>query len=152
MKKYRILIGIAALLLAGCSQTSQKEQEYRVITEYDELTGVLENPSEDAVLLDLRDNRDYEKAHCIGSINVPFDDEGAWLLKCMEEKGWSDKTIYLMCGGGKRSGDAFNFLVEQGIPRVVYITFGYSEYIESQGYETSEGAEVCDCYNTKETE
>lgn len=140
-----MLLGLL-LVLSGCSCTKETEQEYRVITAYEELTSLLEELPENAVLLDLRDNREYENAHCIGSTNVPFDDGGSWLLQCIEEKGWQDKTIYLMCGGGKRSGDAFNLLVEQGIPRVVYITFGYTEYIESQGYETSEGAGVCDCY------
>lgn len=146
MKRYVIVFLSLILLLAGCSGGEAQQPEYRVITDYEELTHLLEAFPEDAVLLDLRDNRDYENAHCIGSINVPFDDGGTWLLKCIEENGWENKTIYLMCGGGKRSGDAFNLLAEQGLPRIVYITFGYAEYSESQGYETSEGADVCDCY------
>ena len=147
MKRYRFFLGICFLLVfAGCSFEQKQEQEYRVITEYEALTKLLDSFPEDAVLLDLRNNREYENAHCIGSINIPFDDDGAWLLKRIEEENWKDNTIYLMCGGGKRSGDAFNLLVEKGIPKVVYITFGYAEYIESQGYETSEGADVCDCY------
>lgn len=147
MKAYRLLLSIFFLLfLAGCSEEQKKEQEYRVITEYEVLTKLLDNFPEDAVLLDLRNNREYENAHCIGSISVPFDDGGTWLLKCIEEENWKDKTIYLMCDKGKRSGDAFNLLVEKKYPKVVCIAFGYTEYIASQGYETSEGAEVCDCY------
>lgn len=145
-KNLFILTVIMLLLVAGCAGENKEERMYRVITEYEEFTGILNSMSEETVLLDLRDNRDYENAHCIGSINVPFDDDGAWLLKCIEENNWRDKTIYLICGGGKRSGDAFNLLVEHKIPRVVYVSFGYSEYTESQGYENSEGADVCDCY------
>lgn len=133
------------IFLAGCSNKEEK-QEYGVMTEYSELTDFLQNANEEAVLLDLRDNREYENAHCIGSINIPFDDEGAWLLKKAEENGWKEKTIYLICGKGKRSGDAFNLLVKNGYPRVIYISFGYEEYIEALGYENSEGADVCDCY------
>ena len=148
MKRYRLAILILILLgVAGCGMAQEEqEQVYRVITKYEELTQLLENFPEDGVLLDLRDNREYENAHCIGSINVPFDDDGSWLMKCLEEQQWQNKTIYLMCGGGKRSGDAFNLLTENKIPRVVYITFGYEEYIGSQGYENSEGGGVCDCY------
>lgn len=146
MKRYILLFGMVLLFLAGCREAEQPERKYRVITEYEELNALLEAIPEEAVLIDLRDNRDYEKAHCIGSTNVPFDDGGKWLLHCIEKNGWQEKTIYLMCGGGKRSGDAFNLLVEQGFHKVVYVTFGYAEYIESQGYETSEGADVCDCY------
>ncbi|MGN0505473.1 MAG: rhodanese-like domain-containing protein [Lachnospiraceae bacterium] len=148
MKKGWILCGIFLLLLAGCKRESgEPEQFYRVMTDYEELTALLNAPKEDMVLLDLRDNRDYEKAHLTGSINVPFDDEGTWLLQCVEEHSWKKNIIYLICAGGKRSAAAFNLLAEQGAPRIVYISFGYEEYIESQGYETSEGAEVCDCYH-----
>lgn len=145
MKRLFFLVCIVLFLFAGCSDGAE-ETCYRVITEYAEFTKLLQNFDEEMVLLDLRDNREYENAHCIGSINVPFDDGGTWLLKQAEENGWKEKTVYLMCGGGKRSADAFNLLVENGFSKVIYVTFGYEEYIQTQGYENSEGAGVCDCY------
>lgn len=146
MRRYLIIIELFLVLLTGCAVNPKETQEYRIISEYGELTNLLQTRDDNSILLDLRNNRDYENAHCIGSINVPFDDEGEWLLKKAEENGWEEKTVYLMCGGGKRSADAFNLLVAEGFPKVVYITFGYEEYVQAQGYENSEGANVCDCY------
>lgn len=150
MKKYRMLSGMLLLLLCclcGCKKEGGSTgQVYRVIADYEELDALLAAPAEDMVLLDLRDNKAYEKVHLAGSINVPYDDDGTWLLQCVEKHSWKESAIYLICGSGKRSAAAFNLLVEQGIPRVFCISFGYEAYLASQGYGTSEGAEACDCY------
>ena len=42
------------------------------------------------------------------------------------------ESIYLMCYSGKRAAKAINLLRSRGCRKLVYITFGYGKYANSQ--------------------
>ncbi len=145
-------------MLPGCSTKNPEKADppeppdFSIITDYSELEQIACNAQTDSsmLLIDLRDNSEYEYAHLEGSVNVPFDDDGAWLVKYLNNNEASDKEIYLMCAAGKKSAKAFNLLLEQGYGKLHYVSFGFNEYRENKGGAYLEGAGVCDCEKNTE--
>ncbi|MBQ9120135.1 MAG: rhodanese-like domain-containing protein [Lachnospiraceae bacterium] len=138
------VVCMTGLMLWGCGK--QEPVSYTILTEYASLPEIAGDTDEKTVLIDLRDNSDYEYMHIDGALNVPYEEDGTWLLKYLEENEMKDKELYLMCGGGKKSADAFNLLVRAGYRKVHYVSFGFEEYIEACGTEAAQGAAICDCY------
>jgi rhodanese-related sulfurtransferase len=110
------------------------EPDQRIVVTSEELITVLtetkytEKVSENMLIIDLRDKEDYIKGHIENSINIPYDDDGQILLSYLDKHDGLSKDIYLMCYSGKRSGKAFNQLVENNYKQVNYIRFGYEEF------------------------
>ena len=64
---------------------------------------------DDAVVLDIRDAKDFEQGHIAGSVNIPvgkLEDRSSELDK--------DKTIILVCKLGQTAGTACKQLMAQG--------------------------------------
>ena len=144
LKNKIMAIFLISMVMVGCGE--KEPMHYSVVTDHAEIVRIAADDDESTVVIDLRNNREYEAKHLIGAINVPYDEDGSWLLEYLKQNAMEEKSLYLMCGKGKKSAEAFNLLVSEGYRDVHYVSFGFDEYAESEGEEALEGAEICDCY------
>ncbi|WP_024365768.1 rhodanese-like domain-containing protein [Arthrobacter sp. TB 26] len=77
-----------------------------------------------AALVDVRGRDEYATAHIPGSINIPLDELPARLNDV------PNTTVYLLCGSGKRSGQAAALLAGRGSD-VVNVAGGITEWYRS---------------------
>lgn len=82
-------------------------------------------------MIDLREKEDYEKGHIKEFINIPSS-EGKEVVEYIQANNLKNKSIYLMCYSGKRAAKAINLLRSKGCRKLVYITFGYEKFANSQ--------------------
>jgi glyoxylase-like metal-dependent hydrolase (beta-lactamase superfamily II)/rhodanese-related sulfurtransferase len=76
--------------------------------------------SDDGVLvLDVRDDDEFERGHIPGSLHVPY----GHLLERLGEVP-PDRTIATVCSGGKRSGLAASLLQREGYDSVIHVAHG----------------------------
>ncbi|MBP1566777.1 MAG: rhodanese-like domain-containing protein [Oscillospiraceae bacterium] len=106
-------------------------KSYHIIIETSEVQKLSNSRNPAQVLVDLRDQKDYEEGHIPGFINIPSK-EGKELLEYLQSHKLKKKYIYLMCYSGNRSANAFNVLYENGYPHVTYVKFGYDDFVEEQ--------------------
>ena len=74
------------------------------------------------MLIDLRTPKEYEEGHIEGSVNIDFfadnfEDEIAKLDK--------NKTVYIYCASGGRSGETLKLMKESGFKMVYHLPVGY---------------------------
>ena len=103
--------------------------------------------SDNAILIDLRDEKDYEAGHIEGAINMPYIDGGIKMLKYLKETSDKKHKLYLMCYHGNRSGMAFNLLRDEGYTNINYVKFGYEEYVNTMGSKFEPVRGECPCKN-----
>lgn len=108
-----------------------------------ELKSIVEGVYPNIVLIDLRESEDYESGHINGFINIPSDD-GISVDEYLKKNKLEFKYIYLMCYSAKRAAVVADFLKTKQYFHVVYITFGYDEYVQSEKDFVPEMGK-CDC-------
>jgi len=94
MKKF--LIVILVLFLTGCSDINKKVDIEAIMDE------------NEYIIIDVRTKNEYDEAHIVGSINVPYDE--------IDKDINIDKeiVIFVYCRSGARSSIAFNTLTNLG--------------------------------------
>lgn len=134
-------ITVIAVLLAA------PKPSYNIILGVDELNEAIRNKN--ALLIDLRDEKDYEAGHIDKAINMPYIDGGIKMLDYLKKKTGKNCKIYLMCYYGNRAGMAFNLLRDEGYKNLNYVKFGYEEYKNSMGakFTPTQGECPCKQYN-----
>lgn len=65
-----------------------------------------------ATVVDVRGREEYAVAHVPGSLNIPLDELP------LRQQDLPDSTLYLLCGSGKRSGQATALLSASGYDAV----------------------------------
>ena len=90
--------------------------------------------SDDAVIVDVREARNYDESSLNDSINIP-----RGLIEMLIEKNCqnSDTLILTHCAGGGRASLAALTLQEMGYSNVHAITATFAEIKEAFGYLTS---------------
>jgi rhodanese-related sulfurtransferase len=93
--------------------------------------------NEDVVLLDVRDDDEWEAGHVEGSILAPYRKlrEGV-----TEEVRSTDKPIAVACSGGIRSALGASLLKRAGIRNVEHVADGGVPMLSKEGVELVEGA------------
>lgn len=131
---------IVALLVAP-------KPSYNIILGVDELNEAIGDKH--TLLIDLRDEQDYEAGHIDKSINMPYTDGGVRMLSYLDKYAGKNYKIYLICYFGNRSGMAFNLLKDEGYKNLNYVKFGYDEYKNSMGakFKPVQGECPCKQYN-----
>ena len=81
--------------------------------------------NKNAVIIDVRDAKDYEKSHIENSINIPIDDFESRFNELEEYKG---KDILIYCSIGRRSAKAAGILENNGYTNVYNAVDGVTEY------------------------
>lgn len=128
-KKIKSLMLIAMLTvslgaLAGCSKdTDTSNTGYKDIK--GEETVKLMDDTDDLLILDVRDENEYEAGHIEDAVHVSVDD----VEKRMSEfEDYKDKTVLVYCRVGKRSAKASETLSKNGFENVYNAEDGVEEY------------------------
>lgn len=108
------------------AEDGMDEYDYDTVT-YTNVTGKefekLVSETKDAVVLDLRDAKDFKKSSLGSSINIPFDEFESKLGEFDK-----DKEILLYCNTGTRTSEASQILEKNGFTKVVNSIDGVKEY------------------------
>ena len=114
MKKLIILV-LAALLLAACGQTKEKDREVVYMNITAEEAKILMDTEKDYIILDVRTQEEYDQGHIPGAILIP-DTE----IEDRAEGELTDKNqlILVYCRSGRRSKLAAQSLVELGYTNI----------------------------------
>ncbi len=80
---------------------------------------------ESAVVLDVRDKKEFDTGHIVDAINIPF---SVLDSRVDELKKHQDKPIIVACKMGQHSGSAGTLLRKHGFENVSRLTGGVSEW------------------------
>ena len=110
------------------AEDGMDEFDYPTVT-YVNVTGkefenlISEKP--DALILDVRDAKDYDKSHIENAINIPIDDIES---RMNELEDYKDKDILIYCSIGRRSAQVGELLKNNGYTKVYNSVDGVKEY------------------------
>ena len=110
-----ILFLLTAMLLVGCGQANQNNQEavYMNITAQ-EAKQIMDS-EEGYIILDTRTQAEYDESHIPGAIVIPHDEITD---RAEEELPDKDQLILVYCRSGRRSKIAAEALVELGYTNI----------------------------------
>ena len=110
------------------AEDGMDEFDYKTV-KYNNITGSefekLVEENKDAVILDVRDAKDYDKGHVENSINIPIDE---FESRINELKDYQDKEILIYCSVGRRSAQAAEILENGGYKDISNSVDGVKEY------------------------
>lgn len=110
------------------AQDGMDEYDYDTVT-YTNVTGnefeKLASEKTDAVILDLRDAKDFEKSSVENSINISMDEFEAQSSEQLKDK---EQEILLYCNTGTRTAQASQILEKNGYKNIVNSIDGVKEY------------------------
>jgi len=86
----------------------------------------------DAMLLDVREDDEWEKGHVEGSLHVPYHDLNDGLPREIRE---AEKPLAVACSAGNRSSLAASLLEGAGIESVIHVADGGIEDLPDYGIE-----------------
>jgi len=107
MSEQWVLFSILALLVAGFFVLEKKRSG--VVLSHHEITRLLNN--DEAVLLDVREAKDYSAGHVSGALNIPY---AKLKDRCSELEKYKAKTIVVADKMGQHSGASVKILTEAG--------------------------------------
>ncbi|MCP5184205.1 MAG: rhodanese-like domain-containing protein [Pseudomonadales bacterium] len=80
---------------------------------------------QNAVVVDLRDKKEFDQGHLVGAINIPY----ASLDSRVEElKKYHERPVVLVCRMGQHAGTAGTQLRKQGFTNISRLTGGFMEW------------------------
>ncbi|WP_339857081.1 rhodanese-like domain-containing protein [Pseudohongiella acticola] len=83
----------------------------------------------DAVVLDIRDKKDYDTGHIVDSVHIPHTKLGAQVAGPDKElEKMKSRPIIVVCKMGQHSGDACKILRSAGFEQVVKLRGGMAEW------------------------
>lgn len=110
------------------AEDGMEEYDYDTVT-YTNVTGSefekLAAEKTDAVVLDLRDAKDFEKSSVENAVNIPM---GEFEAKASEQLKDKNQEILLYCNTGTRTSEASQILEKNGYTNVVNSIDGVKEY------------------------
>jgi rhodanese-related sulfurtransferase len=115
------LVGTFALLLALFIRNEASRGGRSVSAQ--ELVNLVNKDG--AIVIDVRDAKEFETGHIVGAINIPH---GAMENRMSELNKYKDKILVLACKMGQHSGAAGTTLRKAGFAQVVRLAGGISEW------------------------
>jgi len=116
------LVGTFVLLLALFIRNETKRGGHSVSVQ--QLVDLVNR--EGAIVLDVRDKKEFQAGHIVDAISIPF----ATLESRVEElKKYKDKPIIVTCKMGQHAGAAGTLLRKQGFENVSRLTGGMAEWL-----------------------
>lgn len=83
---------------------------------------------ESALVLDIRDRKEFEAGHIVGARNIPF---AALESRIGELEPWRDRPVVVACKIGQNSGAAGTLLRKAGFENVMRLAGGMTEWRNS---------------------
>ena len=108
MKKM-IWILLAVLVLAGCGKTQETDREAVYMNITAEEAKVIMDSQEGYIILDVREQEEYDQGHIPGAILIPYTQIEEKADPMLPDK---DQLILVYCRSGRRSKIAAEALVE----------------------------------------
>ncbi len=103
-----VIVVLSAASLVGCGRAQQAPDSVRLsAAEF-----VAQGTGQDGVVIDVRTPAEYEAGHLVGALNI---DLRSSTFREQVQALESDKTYYLYCRTGNRSGQAAAIMREQGL-------------------------------------
>jgi rhodanese-related sulfurtransferase len=93
-----------------------------------QMLGQLVN-KDDAVIVDIRDSKEFRGGHIAGSINIPY---ANWQSRQSELDKYKDKPVVLVCKMGQSAGTVAKMLNKAGFEQVYRLSGGLTEWQGSQ--------------------
>ena len=109
------LLGVAALLLAGCGKQTVKTEEAALMNITAEEAKKLMDSESGYVILDVRTEQEYAQGHIPGAILIPDYEISEKAESVLTDK---DQLILVYCRSGRRSKNAAAQLEEMGYTRI----------------------------------
>lgn len=110
------------------AEDGMEEYDYDTV-KYTNVTGSefekLATEDKEAVILDIRDAKDFEKSSVENAVNIPMDEFEAKAKKELKNK---DQEILLYCNTGTKSSEASQILDKNGYTNVTNSVDGVKEY------------------------
>lgn len=78
-----------------------------------------------AVVVDVRDKKEFESGHIVDSVNIPL---SKLKQRMTELKKHKDNPVVVVCKLGQHSGEAAKILMEAGHSEVVKLSGGLTEW------------------------
>ena len=114
MKKLFLLI-LAMMLLTGCGQDKEMEQEAVNMNITAQQAKELMDNREGYIILDTRTQEEYEESRIPGAILIPYDEVTEKAESILTDK---DQLILVYCRSGRRSKIAADALVALGYTNI----------------------------------
>ena len=80
---------------------------------------------EEAVVVDLRDKKEFDQGHLVGSLNVPY---ASIETRVDELTKYKERPLVLVCRMGQHAGAAGTILRKKGFANVSRLTGGFMEW------------------------
>lgn len=80
---------------------------------------------EEAVVVDLRDKKEFDQGHLVGSLNVPY---ASIETRVDELTKYKERPLVLVCRMGQHAGAAGTILRKKGFANVSRLTGGFVEW------------------------
>jgi rhodanese-related sulfurtransferase/TusA-related sulfurtransferase len=109
--------------LRKSSGEEKLERKHPNIFSNEELQKKMEEPSENMIILDVRENAEFVFNHIPGAISIPLGE----LESRLNELNMEDE-IFVVCRTGNRSDFAAQKLAEKGFTKVMNVVPGMSEW------------------------
>ena len=114
MKRWVVILILAALVLCGCGASEENAETYLQITADEAAERMAEET--DYILLDVRTEEEFAAEHIPGAICIPNETIGDSAIPELPDK---DQTIFIYCRSGNRSKDAAEKLVRQSYTHII---------------------------------
>ena len=114
MKKLIFLL-LAVMMLTGCGQDTEKDQEAVYVNITAEEAKQIMDSEEGYIILDARTQEEYDAGHIPGAIVISHDEIAEKAEEVLTDK---DQLILVYCRSGRRSKIAAEALVELGYTNI----------------------------------
>ena len=114
MKKW-ILFLLAVMLMTGCGQNIDNEQEAVYLNITAEEAKEIMDSEEGYVILDVRTQKEFDQGHIPGAIQISHEEIAEKAEEVLTDK---DQLILVYCRSGRRSKIAAEALVELGYTNI----------------------------------
>jgi rhodanese-related sulfurtransferase len=108
-----LIIGVFYQLKSGASKSVGPQQAVMLINR------------SDAVVVDVRDKKEFDNGHIVDAINIPLTKLDQRMAELEKHK---EKPIVVVCKMGQHSSDACNKLTTAGYAQVVKLGGGITEW------------------------
>jgi hydroxyacylglutathione hydrolase len=121
--------GISAWRDAGLDTATTRAIDIRTLAEHVR--------KDDVLLLDVRDEDEWEEGHVRGSVHVPYHELRDGLPAGLRN---GDKPLAVACSAGNRSSIAASLLERAGLENIVHVADGGIAELAEEGIELEKGA------------